>query len=485
MRKYIKYFALFGLVAFFASCNKDDGTGGGETPSPETPPAQEEDILPKKEMRAAWIATVWSLDWPQQVYDAAGQKKQFSDYMDKFVEMNINTVFVQIRPTADAFYESSYEPWSKEITNVAGKNPGYDVLQFMIDEAHARHIEFHAWMNPYRISRRTDKNSTFPALDAKIPQTLVKDYDKIRIYNPALPEVQQRIADIVKDVITKYDVDGIHFDDYFYPDPGDYTSLDDTQEFNTYGAGYTTVNAFRFGNVDKVVQKVYDVIVKEKPGVVFSISPASGDSYNRELYADVPKWCKEGWVDIIIPQIYQGTGSGASNFSALLNWWNQYNYKAVLMIGYGLYKFGDPAAGAVFQTTAELEQQFGLADAKPKVKGSVLYSAHYINDNKIGITNTLKKLYKNPAVRPFAGRTTLPEPSPASNVNLNGATLTWNAAAGLQSVVYLIPENAAKAQVAAVTSSTSYTVSVKGKYFITTFNKDNTESEMSAQVEYK
>ncbi|MDR3350806.1 MAG: family 10 glycosylhydrolase [Prevotellaceae bacterium] len=485
MRKYIKYFVLAGLVAFLASCNKDDEPGGGETPPPAPPPAPAEDILPKKEMRAAWIATVWSLDWPQEVYDAAGQKQKFIDYLDAFAALNINAAFVQIRPTADAFYDSPFEPWSKEITGEAGKDPGYDVLQFMIDEAHKRNIEFHAWMNPYRISRRTDKNSSFPALDSKIPAALVKDYDKIRIYNPALPEAQQRIADIVKDVITKYDVDGIHFDDYFYPDPGDYTSLDDTQEYNTYGAGYATVNEFRFGNVNKVVQKVHDIIVQEKPGVVFSISPASGDSYNRTLYADAPKWCQEGWVDIIIPQIYQGTGSGTSNFSALLNWWNQYNYKAALMIGYALYKFGDPEAGAVFQTTAELEQQFSLANAKPKVQGSVLYSAHYIPDNKIGITNTLRKLYKNPAVRPFAGRTTVSPPAPASNVRLSGATLRWNAAAELQSVVYLLPENDTKAQVVAITPADSCPVSLKGAYFVSTINRDNTESEVSAQVIYK
>jgi uncharacterized lipoprotein YddW (UPF0748 family) len=484
MQKHIKYLVLSGLIILFASCNKDDGPGGGENPPPEPPPAQEEDILPRKEMRAAWIATVWSLDWPQQIYDMAGQKQHFTDYLDKFVALNLNAVFVQIRPTADAFYNSPYEPWSKEITGVAGKDPGYDVLQFMIEEAHRRNIEFHAWMNPYRIARRTDRSGAFPALDPKIPVALVKDYDLIRIYNPALPEAQQRIADIVKDVISKYDVDGIHFDDYFYPDPADYTSLNDAREYGTYGAGYTSVEAFRFGNVNKVVQQVYELIVREKPGVVFSISPAASDSYNRELYADIPKWCQEGWVDIIIPQLYQGTGDGTNSFNARLNWWSQYNYKAALMIGYGLYRFGDPAAGAAFQNAAELEHQFDLANAKPKVQGSLLYSAHYINDNRIGITNTLKNLYKYPAVRPFLGRKTLSDPKAPANVALNGATLTWNAY-GLQAAVYVTPENATEPHVVAVTSAASCTVSERGVYVVTAVNSDNNESPVSAPVTYR
>lgn len=209
-------------VAFFA-CGKEEqpfkpggstgggGTGGGGT----TDPVKVE--FPRKELRGVWVATVWELDWPMGAHDEASQKKKYTDYLDLFQECGINAVFFQIRSKADAYYESQYEPWSKTITGTVGKNPGYDVLKFLIDETHARGMQFHAWINPYRVETRGSASAEFPALDPKIPASMVKDYNKIRVYNPALPEVQDRIAAIVKEIITKYDVDGLHMDDYFYP----------------------------------------------------------------------------------------------------------------------------------------------------------------------------------------------------------------------------------------------------------------------------
>lgn len=158
------------------------------------------------------MATVWELDWPMGAHDAASQKKKYTDYLDLFEKCGINAVYFQIRSKADAYYESQYEPWSKTITGEPGKNPGYDVLKFLIDETHARGMQFHAWINPYRVETRGSASAEFPALDPKIPASMVKDYNKIRVYNPALPEVQDRIAAIVKEIITKYDVDGLHID---------------------------------------------------------------------------------------------------------------------------------------------------------------------------------------------------------------------------------------------------------------------------------
>ncbi len=485
VKKNLKYLLILAIIAFVASCSSDDdddgtGTGGGGT----NPPSSY--VLAKKEMRAVWIATAWGIDWPQGDYTEAGQKKLYTDYLDKFVANNINAVFVQIRPMSDAFYNSSYESWSSVITGVAGKNPGYDVLQFMIQEAHNRGLEFHAWMNPYRIATRQNSSAAYPALDSKINPAWVKDYDKIRIYNPALPEVQNRIVDIVKEVITKYDVDGIHFDDYFYPEPANYTSLNDAGDYDDYGAGYATIEDFRRGNVNKVVQSVQDLIVKEKPEMVFSISPAADIDYNfKSLYADVTTWCKEGWMDIVIPQIYSATGSANSSFNYRVSWWPQFSYKAVPMVGYALYKFGDTSAGSQFQSTSELEQQFKLANAQNKIKGSVMYSAQYFNENKIGIIDALREIYKDPAVRPFVGRKTLPDPAAATNVKLNGTTLSWNATSGLSSVVYFLAPEATTARVMTITSAGSYAVTAKGTYFVTTVNKDNVESAESNAVEYK
>ena len=177
--KYLKYITLVALLAFAVSCSKDDD---GENMPPEpTPPVEKPEpqavTLPQKELRGAWITTVWGIDWPMEDYNAATQQKKYTDYLDLLVANNMNAVFFQIRGMADAFYESQYESWSKNITGTAGKNPGYDVLGFLVEEAHKRGLQFHAWMNPYRISTRASKNSSFAELDTKIPVAWTKDYN--------------------------------------------------------------------------------------------------------------------------------------------------------------------------------------------------------------------------------------------------------------------------------------------------------------------
>ncbi|MDR0754904.1 MAG: family 10 glycosylhydrolase, partial [Prevotellaceae bacterium] len=419
------------------------------------------------------------------------QKQLYIDYLNKFVETNINAIFFQVRPNADAFYDSPYESWSKSITGTAGQDPGYDVLKFIIDEAHARNIEFHAWINPYRIAMRASKDSVFPALDPKIDASLIKDYDRIRIYNPALPEVQERIVNIVKDILDKYDVDGIHMDDYFYPDPGYYSNLNDTAEYRIYGSEYATIDSFRFANVDKVIKRIHETIKNIKPGVIFSISPTSSISYNNSLYANIVKWYENQWLDVLIPQVYSATGSitSTSSFNRLVNDWNQYyKTKVALMIGHYLSRVGD-GTSSQFTSAKEIVDQFAIVRRQSGTKGSILFSAKCFFDNNghgnLGVIDVLKTdVFQNPAVRPFIGRKTETDPTPPINVVLNGTTLTWNVSPDLTSVVYLIPENETKAQIATITASNTYHISVKGKYFVTAVNKDNVESEISDEVAY-
>ncbi|MDR1090676.1 MAG: family 10 glycosylhydrolase [Prevotella sp.] len=484
MKKYLKYLIILSLLAFVTSCEKDDTDGIIVIPSEPVDPPTDELLLSRKELRGVWIATVSGIDWPQNDYTVAGQKRMYTDYLDKFADANINAVFVQIRPTADAFYNSAYESWSRSITGVAGKDPGYDVLQFMLDEAHARGLEFHAWMNPYRISQRSSSAVAFPDLDPKINQAWTKDYDKIRVYNPAMPEVHQHVADIVKDVITKYDVDGIHFDDYFYPDLGNVSLLNDQADYNTYGSGYANITQFRIANVNKAIRKVMETIVKEKPGVVFSISPTSSYNYNlNTLFADVATWCKEGWCDIVIPQIYQATGSASNNFDAFVDWWATNNYKAVPMVGYALYKFGDSSQGDKFMSTEELVQQFGLANARTNIKGSVLYNATCFNTNRIGIIDVLKsRIYKNPALIPFVGRKTLSEPTVVS-VMISGNKLMWNAPANLRFAIYKLEND--RGTIVGITGEQEFDLTDKGDYCVTVVNKDNVESAVSNIISYQ
>jgi uncharacterized lipoprotein YddW (UPF0748 family) len=481
MKKNLLYYTL--LSAFILiGCSKE--TGDIDVPEPIP---SDELLFPKKEMRSVWIATAWGLDWPMGKYDITAQKNQYTQYLDKFKELNINTVIVQVKPMGDAFYPSPYEPWSASITGIRGQDPGYDVLKFMIDEAHQRGIEFHAWMNPYRIATRANNSSPYPPLHASVKAEWVVNHEKIQIYNPALPEVRQRLADIVKDLITKYEVEGIHFDDYFYPDPSSAgVMVSDAGDYQKYGAGYTSIEDFRRGNVDKAIEAVHDAIVTTRPGTIFTVSPAADPEYNiNTLFADVTKWCREGWIDIVMPQLYQEIGNQYNDFRARLGWWTQYSYQAVPMVGHGYYKFGDPAYPSAFQSTLELERQFELTKRNTKVMGNALYSARFVLFNKIGITDKLATIYSNPAVIPFLGRETAAAPSKPELVGIANGQLTWSKSGNDRSVVYYFTDLKKEGKVVTVTSATSLPVSAPGYYCVTTINADNKESAPSDIVEKK
>lgn len=472
--------AVLILALLLNACKK----GGGNIPDPVDPPKETDaPIFPKKEMRAVWMASVYGLDWPQSVYTMAGQKQQYINYLEKFKALNINTIYFQVKGMGDAFYNSSYEPWSAAITGTRGIDPGYDVLKFMIDEAHARDIEFHAWMNPYRVATRAGAGNSFPALHASVKPEWVLDFPTIQIYNPALPEVRQRLVDIVKETITKYDVDGIHFDDYFYPEGQTFT---DQADYTKYGAGIATVQDFRRENVNKAIKGVYDAIVATRPGVVFSVSPAPEITKNyNSLYADVKKWNQEGWVDVVIPQLYQEVGNQFNDFQLRLAEWTNNSFKAALMVGHGFYKFGDPTMPAAFQSSGELQRQFDLTKLNTKVVGNAIYSAKYLDMNKVGVTDKLAAIYKDPAVMPFVGRAVAPAPTSAGNVRIENGELKWNAAGNAKSVVYYFSDLKKEGKVLTITKGSSISVSAIGYYSVSTLNADSQESKPSDVIEKK
>ncbi|SFH00194.1 glycoside hydrolase family 10 protein [Pedobacter insulae] len=479
-RKSLNLVAVLAIALLLNACKKGDDN---VIPDPPKPPAETGLLFPKKEMRAVWVASVYGLDWPQGVYTVAGQKQQYIDYLNKFKALNINAIYFQVKGMGDAFHNSSYEPWSSSITGTRGVDPGYDVLKFMIDEAHARDIEFHAWMNPYRVATRAGTGSSFPALHPSVKPEWVLDFPTIRIYNPALPEVRQRLFDIVKETITKYDVDGIHFDDYFYPEGQTFT---DQADFVKYGAGINNIQDFRRDNVNKAIKGVYDVIVATKPGVVFSVSPAPDINKNfSSLYADVKKWNQEGWVDVVIPQLYQEVGNQFNDFQLRLSEWSQNSFKAALMVGHGYYKFGDPTMPAAFQSSSELQRQFDLTKLNKKVVGNVMYSAKYLNSNKVGITDKLAAIYKDPAVMPFLGRALAPAPTVATNVRIENGTLKWDVSGGLKSVVYYFSDLKKEGRVLALTNSNTLSITSNGFYSVSTLNTDSQESKPSDPVEKK
>jgi len=467
--KQMKYSFLIALalIILVNACTKDKP--GTDTPDPPTPPPTGLK-LPKKEMRAAWVATVWGLDWPETSYSEAAQKQKYTAYLDKFKQLNLNAVFVQVKGMGDAFYNSPYEPWSGSITGTRGQNPGYDVMKYMIDEAHARGIEFHAWVNPFRIATRANSSTPYPNLHASVDPTWVISHEKWQLYNPAVPEARQRLVDIVKDIITKYNVDGIHMDDYFYPDPSPAgVMVSDQPDYVKYGAGYNTIQEFRLANVDKAIQGVHDMIVATKPGVVFSISPTSNFDYNKNtLYADIVKWANQGWMDVVIPQIYQH-----ASFQTRLSDWDRFNNKPHLMIGHAIY-FSE-------STPNQLSLELNLVKNKKAAVGSLFYSAKYLN-TKPELATKMAEIYNTPAVIPFLGRATAPAPAEPSNVRIEGSMLKWSKAGDVRSVVYYFADPAQEGKVLAVTNNSEWAATSAGHYVVTTLNADNMESAPSKAV---
>ncbi len=358
-----------------------------------------------KEMRAAWISTVYNIDWPSTKNNESKQKQEYINLLDKLQSTGINTVVVQVRPKSDAIYKSTINTWSEYLTGVQGKDPGYDPLPFLIEEAHKRGMEFHAWFNPYRITMADESLTKLPANHPAIknPGWVVKHGNKY-YYNPGLPEVKKYIVDSVMEVVNKYDIDGVHFDDYFYPG----VSFDDADAYFKYGNGVNK-DDWRRENVNDLLRQVKAAVKASKPNVVFGVSPAGiwrnksaseptgSDTNGNEsyvgTYADTRAWIKQGLVDYVVPQLYWPIGLKAADYSKLVAWWaNEVKGTNVdLYIGQGIYKQGQSSYGGQ-NIAKEIVQQVELNRKYPEIKGSMYFSAKDII-NSTSLQNDLKKLY--------------------------------------------------------------------------------------------
>ena len=311
----------------------------------------------KREFRGVWIATVTNLDWPKSSTPEQ-QKLDLIAILDKMVDLKLNAAVFQVRTECDAFYNSAYEPWSRYLVSPQGTYPGYDPLQFAIDEAHKRGIELHAWLNPYRINVSASDGGTYyhsTHVYKEHPEWAITYSDNKKILNPGLPHVAKYIKQVVGDILSKYDVDGIHFDDYFYAYGGTPNELDQ-EAFDLYGQGYATRGDFRRGSINYMVSEVFDTIQKTKPYVRFGISPfgiyGNGmnppgitglDAFNT-IYCDPLAWMTAGTVDYINPQLYWPTG-GPQDYETLLPWWAQhaFNRSRHIYSGNGTYRLSsDP-----------------------------------------------------------------------------------------------------------------------------------------------
>jgi uncharacterized lipoprotein YddW (UPF0748 family) len=366
-------------------------------------------IYKKHEVRGAWIATVANIDWPSKNLIGNNdslinlQKAELIKYFDLFEKIKVNTVYLQIRTTCDALYKSKYEPWSMYLTGKQGEAPvnsDYDPLEFAITEAHKRNIELHAWINPYRVSLvNSDIKAFHPSHVINThPEWIIKcDSTQYRFLNPGLPEVRDYLISIVEDIVKKYDVDGIHFDDYFYPYK-EYGKFNDSLTFIKYNIGFNDIIEWRKNNVNILLYKLYDTINKIKPWVKFGISPfglSPNHNVNVQLGCDPTAWLsgfvkldtldnfkKMPYIDYVLPQLYWPLET--YYLKALPNWTkpNFLNGRD-LYIGHSMY----------LKDSTQFPKQLYLSRLNDTIKGNVYWSAKWVLNNHHSVVDSLINNY--------------------------------------------------------------------------------------------
>lgn len=419
--------------------------------------SQRAPTAPVAEMRGAWIATSFNIDWPSKPgLTVDRQKMEFDSLLDVLKAMNMNAVFVQIRPAGDAMYKSPNVPWSKFLTGQQGVAPAdstYDPMEYMIQSAHARRMEFHAWLNPYRATLDLDTAALSPIHplrslpDNRKAQWFFR-YGRRFYFNPANPSVQQYLVNVVKDIVLRYDVDGVHFDDYFYPykEPGE--TLNDYNEFAADPRGFTNVEDWRRDNVNRLISGVSTNIKKIKPYVRFGVGPfgvwrnrevdpvmgsdtRAGVTCYDDLYADVLLWMKNGWIDYVAPQLYWSIGFVPADYEILVDWWSKNTYGKQLYIGHAAYKINNAPNDVNWSRPDEIKRQITLNRGNPNVNGSLFFSVRPLLRNPLGVQDSLiKSLFKTPSlVPPSVALSKIPPATPQIcrvQGSASSVKLAWN-----------------------------------------------------------
>ena len=372
---------------------------------------------PDAEFRGVWIATVDNIDWPPRgVTNPAQQKADFIQQLDLHQRNGLNAVIVQIRPAADAFYASPYEPWSQWLTGIQGRPtfPFYDPLVFMIEETHKRGMEFHAWLNPYRANFNIRRASISPDhVTRKHPDWFLTYGDK-KYFDPSNKQGQEFVVNVVKDIVKRYDIDAIHMDDYFYPYRIPGKEFPDAVSYRKSGSPLSK-DDWRRANVDSIIEKISVAIKEEKPFCKFGISPFSvwrnssqdpegsdtraGVTNYDDLYADILLWLKKGWIDYVAPQLYLEIGHDKIDFEKMVEWWSRHSYGRHVYIGHGIYRVNEKSAA--WKRPAELPNQIKLVRQYPEIKGSAFYNSSAFERNPNGWNDSLRNnYYKQPAKIP-------------------------------------------------------------------------------------
>ncbi len=350
----------------------------------------------KKEFRGVWIATINNVDWPSAPgLPVETQKRELKELIERIEQLNLNVVIFQVRPASDAFYPSDTEPWSYFLTGKQGTapSPAFDPLGFAIDLCHSKGMELHAWFNPFRV-----RNMGYYKLDpasfaARNPQYIL-EYDRKLFFDPGIPQVRSNVIKVIMEVVCKYNIDAIHFDDYFYPYPVNGKKFPDQKSFLQYGKKYYPkgLNDWRRENINQFIAALHDSIKTVKPFLKLGISPfgvwrnKSDDpdgspgvkattSYD-DLYADVMKWLANDWIDYVVPQLYWEQGNRFGDFKALTKWWNDHCFGKPLYLGQALYK--STGVDKTFINPTEITEQIAILRKFENVGGFALYSASHL-----------------------------------------------------------------------------------------------------------
>ena len=372
------------------------------------------DAVPKREFRGAWIQCV------NGQFEGIGTENMqgtLTYQLDELQKDGVNAIIFQVRPECDALYQSPYEPWSRFLTGKQGSAPVpyWDPLQWMINECHKRGMELHAWINPFRAKTKTTKELAHSHIAMRRPD-LVFPYDGLYILNPAKAENREYICTIVSDIIRRYDVDGLHIDDYFYPYPAAGCVIPDENDFRRDTRGFTNIEDWRRNNVDLFIKQLHDSIRSVKPWVKFGVSPfgiyrnKKSDPYRGsdtnglqnydQLYADILLWIDNGWIDYCVPQLYWEIGHKAADYDTLIRWWSQYASKRPLFIGEDVertVKNADLKNPLQHQMAAK----YHLHELLPNIDGTVLWYAKAAVDN-IGYYGTMlrNQYWRTPVLQP-------------------------------------------------------------------------------------
>jgi uncharacterized lipoprotein YddW (UPF0748 family) len=374
---------------------------------------------PKREFRAAWIATVANIDWPSKPgLPAEQQQQQFIRRLDELKEMGCNAVIVQVRPASDALYASKIEPWSRYLTGRQGEPPFpyYDPLAFMIEETHKRAMEFHAWFNPFRALVDSKKNpNPSDHITRRHPEWIISYGGKSYI-DPGTPEAREYVIKVIMDVVKRYDIDAVHIDDYFYPYRIAGQEFGDAKSWNRCGAGFSDKGDWRRNNVNTFISTLNTSIKNEKSYVKFGISPfgvwrnaskdpegsdtRGGQTCYDDLYSDVIKWMEKGWIDYLLPQLYWEHYHRAAPFDVLLPWWEEHSYGRHVYNGLGVYRMAG-ATKAPWNSPSEILWQIRDIRKVSANPGFVFYSASSFDKIPGRLKDSLKERYNRyPAIPP-------------------------------------------------------------------------------------